>query len=377
MRAVGYHESVAGDLDRTVLDQVLAAVPVRVQHRSGSLWVVNSAGVDRLGLAAVELPGVERDGSGRPTGRLYRMDRWLGDRLGPAPLDLAGTSATLASFGVTGVTDATPGATAAGIGELVAEVDAGRVVQRLHLMCPPTVARWDHPLVTRGPHKVLLDDRSLPTPDALAETVADSHRAGAPVAVHCVTAVQLVVAVGAFEQAGSTAGDRIEHASVVPLGLLPAIGRLGLTVVTNPSFVAERGDAYLVDVDPADRPDLYRCRSLLQAGISLAAGTDAPFAGPDPQAAVAAAVSRRTRSGRALGPAEAVGRPAALALFCGRAHAPATPRRLVPGQPADLFVADPVDPEAPEGAWRASAATVVAGRVVHRLADVDLEGEGA
>jgi predicted amidohydrolase YtcJ len=43
IRAVGYHESVAGDLDRWTLDRLGPAGPVRIQHRSGALWVLNSA----------------------------------------------------------------------------------------------------------------------------------------------------------------------------------------------------------------------------------------------------------------------------------------------------------------------------------------------
>jgi len=375
VRAVGYHESVAGPVDRNVLDRIVPDVPVRMQHRSGALWMVNSAAADRLGLASVRLAGVERDAADRPTGRLFRMDRWLRHQLGPGRPDLAAASASLAALGVTGITDATPDATAAGIGDLVAEVDAGRVVQRLHLMCPPDVPSWDHPLVTRGPHKVLLDDRSLPTPDDLAATVVHAHRAGQPVAVHCVTAVQLVVALAAFDQARSTtgptvAGDRIEHGSVIAADLLPVFARLGLTVVTNPSFVAERGDTYLADVDAADRPDLYRCGSLRRAGVAVASGTDAPFAAADPQAAIDAAVTRRTRRGRPLGADEAVDRVTAVAMFTGLPDAPATPRSLVPGQPADLCVPEPVDRAVPDGPWRGMAATVVAGRVVHLADDV-------
>ncbi|HZU78493.1 MAG TPA: hypothetical protein VE991_01145, partial [Acidimicrobiales bacterium] len=49
-RAIGYHESVAGDLDRRVLDDLAPGGPVRLQHRSGAMWVVNSAGVTALGL---------------------------------------------------------------------------------------------------------------------------------------------------------------------------------------------------------------------------------------------------------------------------------------------------------------------------------------
>ena len=50
IRAVGYYESVAGPLDRDVLDEVSPQVPVRVQHRSGVLWTLNSAGLARVGL---------------------------------------------------------------------------------------------------------------------------------------------------------------------------------------------------------------------------------------------------------------------------------------------------------------------------------------
>ena len=50
IRAVGYHEAVAGPLDRDVLDGVSPPLPVRVQHRSGVLWTLNSAGLARIGL---------------------------------------------------------------------------------------------------------------------------------------------------------------------------------------------------------------------------------------------------------------------------------------------------------------------------------------
>jgi predicted amidohydrolase YtcJ len=79
-------------------------------------------------------------------------------------------------------------------------------------------------------------------------------------------------------------------------------------------------------------PDLWRLRSLLDADIKVAAGSDAPFGGADPwQAAVAAA--RRPRFSRTD---EAVSPALALSLFFGNAAAPATPRQIAPGHPADL-----------------------------------------
>ena len=40
---------------------------------------------------------------------------------------------------------------------------------------------------------------------------------------------------------------------------------LGVTVVTQPNFVAERGDQYLTDVPAAEHHELWRVASLLKA----------------------------------------------------------------------------------------------------------------
>jgi predicted amidohydrolase YtcJ len=109
VRGIGYTESVAGHLDSAALDRLHAGRPVRVQHRSGALWIVNGAAVKQLGLATADMPGIERAGDGSPTGRLWRADTWLRERLplGPAP-DMARLGSRLAALGITAVTDATP-----------------------------------------------------------------------------------------------------------------------------------------------------------------------------------------------------------------------------------------------------------------------------
>jgi predicted amidohydrolase YtcJ len=103
VRGVGYHESVAGPLERTALDALRDDAPVRVQHRSGQLWMLNSRAVAALGLEeGGALPsGVERDAAGRPTGRLFGCDAWLRARLGAeAPPSLAPVGALLAGRGI-------------------------------------------------------------------------------------------------------------------------------------------------------------------------------------------------------------------------------------------------------------------------------------
>lgn len=323
LRGVGYHDSVAGALDRHALDRLAPDHPLRVQHRSGALWVVNSLGLARLGADADDATGIERDADGRPTGRLWRMDGWLASRLGPAdtpPADgaaLAALSAAGVAAGVTGWTDATPGRSAGDARALADAAAAGVVRQRLHLMVseetdPATVADVEEVAgVTAGPVKVMLDDAHLPSLDELTGLIARAHRLGRPVAVHCVTRVQMVLTLTALELAGAAAGDRIEHGAIVPAELIPRLAASGITVITQPNFVHQRGDQYLAEVPAADRTDLWRARSLMEGGVAVAAGTDAPFGSADPWLAIRAAWRRRTSSGRVLGSAEAVGWPVA------------------------------------------------------------------
>ena len=384
VRAVGYHESVAGDLDRDVLDGWVADRPVRVQHRSGALWVLNSLALDIVGAHSEPSAGVERDHAGRATGRLWRMDGWLSARTA-SPGDseflmvLADMSRRAAASGTTGWTDATPGRSDAETELLAGSVSSGAVLQRLHLMVragaigeppgpdTPGPGRDEPPRVTTGPVKVLLDDFDLPSLDCLASTVRAARRARRPVAIHCVTRTQLVMALAAIDEAGGTvAGDRIEHGAVIPPELIPSLRLGGLTVVTQPNFVCERGDDYLRDVEPEEMPNLWRAASLADAGVAVAAGTDAPFGGEDAWSAMRAATERRTSSGAVLGPDERVDPARAFSWFCGSGPEPGRPRRVAAGEPADLvLLGEPLREAVASGGPPPVLSTIVAGRVVH------------
>ena len=147
------------------------------------------------------------------------------------------------------------------------------------------------------------------------------------------TAAQLVVTLEALRSAGSHPHDRIEHAAVVPDAGLADLAVCGATVVTQPNFVAERGDQYLVDVPDAEHHELWRVASLRRAGVPVALSTDSPFGDADPWAAMRAAVHRRTPSGTVLGDAECVSAPEALAMFLGEPDRPASPRQVAAGSP--------------------------------------------
>ena len=339
IRGVGYHESVAGHLDRALLDRLAPDRPVRVQHRSGAMWVMNSPAVDRLGLdRGVDQPGIERDAAGRATGRLFRLDRWLRERLEEgAPPSLGDMSLRLASFGVTGLTDATAENSSAELGAFVAAAEGGELLQRLVVMGGLDLHAPVHPMVEVGALKVLLDENDLPSFEHLQGIIETAHGQSRSVAVHCVTRPELVLTAAAFAAAGARPGDRIEHASVAPPDAVQLVANLPLTVVTQPGFIRERGDAYLVDVEPRDRPWLYRCGGFLRASVPLGGSTDAPFGDPDPWAAMRAAVDRRTEAGASIGPDEALTPERALALFTSPPAQPgAAPRSIEAGAPADL-----------------------------------------
>ncbi|MDP9182486.1 MAG: amidohydrolase family protein, partial [Actinomycetota bacterium] len=262
VRGTGYHESVGGHLDRDVLDRLLPDRPVRVQHRSGALWVLNSRALDELGLGAESSPDVERDDRGRLTGRLWRWDDHLRERLGTEPPDLRVVEHQLAALGVTGVTDATPDLDAATCSRL-----SEGVRQRVQVLGSPHGP---------SPRKLLLRDHDLPTFDELVSSVQATRRQGRPVAVHCVTRDSLLLVLAALEQVGARPGDRVEHGSVVPAEVVGTMARLGVTVVTQPVFLADKGDDYLRDVAPDDWPLLYPYASLLRAGVRVAPSSDGP-----------------------------------------------------------------------------------------------------
>jgi predicted amidohydrolase YtcJ len=337
IRAVGYHEAVAGPLDRTTLDEVAPAVPVRVQHRSGVLWTLNSPGLARVGLAD------------HPDGRLRSADPNWSNTLQRRQIGLAEISRRLASYGVTGVTDATPNL---GLDDVVMFAEAHRHGELLQSVA------------CLAPGKRILHDDGLDLAE-LTNWIGARHGAGGVVALHCVTAAQLVVAIAALDSAGTRPGDRIEHAAVVPDDCVRDLARLGVTVATQPNFVAERGDQYLADVPDDEHHQLWRVASLLAADVKVVMSTDMPFGAADPWAAMRAAVHRTTVSGVVLGRAECIDARTALQMFLGEPQRPTRTRTVAPGQPANLCVVA----ASPEELLRELeedliAATIVEGSVV-------------
>ncbi|HEY4019049.1 MAG TPA: amidohydrolase family protein, partial [Pseudonocardiaceae bacterium] len=166
VRGIGYHESVAGIPDRHLLDRLVPERPVRVQHRGGALWLLNTRALTELDL----LDEAE-------DGRLWRADALLHQRLAePAP-DLTEVGARLAELGITGVTDATPNLSA----DTVRLLGESGLPQRLHLLGAPQHLSLP-PHVTAGPHKILPADHEPPDWDGLRAEINEAHARSRPVA---------------------------------------------------------------------------------------------------------------------------------------------------------------------------------------------------
>ncbi len=385
LRGTGYFESVAGPLDRARLDALGPAVPIRIQHRSGVLWFLNSPAIEKLGLDAAgadrsgaALPEIERDDAGRATGRLFRADAWLRARLAESALpDLAAAARALARVGITSFTDATPTNDRAQAEVFRAAQQRGWIPQRVRLMGDPSLAALarssdsDARLAVDA-RKLLLDEPALPPFDTLVEAIAEAHAAQRGCAFHCVTRVEIHFALAALEAAGASPRDRLEHASIAPPEAIAAARRLGIRVVTQPNFAFERGDDHRREVAADDVPHLHRLRAWLDAGVPLAAGTDAPYGAADPWLAMRAAVDRTTRTGAPIGPDQRLSPEEALALFAperleaGAASRPAVGAGIAVGRAADLCLLD-----APWASARETlsservAAVFCGGRLVH------------
>ena len=279
VRGEGLDEALLGRLPTAAeLDAASPRVPVRLRHRSRHASVLSGRGLARLGPRA----GVERR-DGCPTGLVHGEERAVSRAVGPLPAriladGLAATARELVALGLTTVADATPRSWR-DLAPLRAAVDAGRVPLRVFAMRPPHGRAWSaHGRLHPGPVKVMVEEGPAglrPSPAALARRIALAAASG-PVAVHCLGVSTLVAALDAFAAlprghdraagtASSTSPSARRRSSI-------ASRALGLTVVTNPAFVRERGDVYRSETHRDAWGWLYRARSLARRGRAAGRG---------------------------------------------------------------------------------------------------------
>lgn len=337
------------------LDLAVPDCGVRVRHRTRHASVLNSVALAHVATRLPDLlgaEGVERDpSSGEPTGMLYDLDAELAPVLprpepGELRADLARASALLLAAGVTTIDDASSSTGADEVRFIREAVSDGLVHQRVRLLWG--VERHGLPTdPTITAVKFMVRDDGEAPPD-FQRTLAEAHARGLQIAVHAVEGPAITMALAAFEAALAAQPrrhrHRIEHCSLCPPPLADRIAQLGLGVVAQPAFVRYMGDRYAALVPPSEQHWLYPLRSLAVRGIPIAGSSDAPVGPMAPLAGIAAAVGRRTASGRTLVPSETLPVDRALSLYtAGAAYmvcADDASGRLLPGRRADLVCLD-------------------------------------
>ncbi len=103
---------------------------------------------------------------------------------------------------------------------------------------------------------------------------------------------------------------RMEHAGLLTDEAIDRMGRLGVIASVQPAFIPSEVTWLEERLGPGRMGMVYRFRSLLDAGVKLIGGSDAPVELPDPETGIRAAVERH-----GINPAEAITRAEAEALF--------------------------------------------------------------
>jgi len=181
--------------------------------------------------------------------------------------------------------------------------------------------------------------------DDLAAEAARLAERGFGVAVHAMGNLGLAATVETFaalRRRGCGVPLRVEHATLAAPEHVRALADAGAFAVVQPGFVHHMGAA----VEPMipDVETWMPFRSLLDAGVPLAASSDDPCAFHEPLRTSACGATRRTASGGVLGVEQAVGYERWLRAYTeGAARAGGQERErgtLGVGKRADLVVLD-------------------------------------
>ena len=352
------------------LDRVSGGRPVLLEHVSGHMVVANSAAfalagyADRRDVPDVDGGGVPRDADGRANGLLQEQAMHLVYPLvRPVPAEEVERNLRLANeqavaYGLTSVTEP-------GVGEMKMlgntpvdyhlyqlAVERGAIDVRVTLMPYITTLhdidafpdqRWlgvdlgirtglgDNRLRV-GPVKIVSDGsfigRSaamhacyhgepdndgvmLFEPDRLTDYIVRAHCSGWTVATHAIGDRAADHVLDAIELAHRTmprpgVRHRIEHFAMATDERIARTAALGVIPVPQGVFISDFGDGMAAAVDPELRDQIYRVRSLAEAGIVLNGSSDSPVSDANPLTSIHDMANRRTASGAVLGPNETI-----------------------------------------------------------------------
>ena len=315
LRVWGYDDALLAERRHPTaaeLDAVTHDVPTVLHHLTGHVAVVNTAAGRALGLTSGNVL-VERQDL---LAAVPRADR---------SATVAEVTEVLADLGAAGITACTDATHTNDLEALELLADAAAAVPSVSVTVMVGADRLDSlgdldfgetalssggvagaGAVRVGHAKVMPphDDDS-----AIADLVATARSHRFPVAIHVMDIDTLQATLDALEAhppmpAGMATSDarrpvpdrvepdRIEHCALALPEQLDRIARLGVAVVTQPSFVTRRAQKYREQLTPTEQAWLWPLASLLRRGIRVTLSSDAPTVPPDPAEWIAAATDR-------------------------------------------------------------------------------------
>jgi len=383
---------------------------VLITHTSGHMSVANTLALHLAGIgrdtAAPPGGAIVRDEAGEPTGLLQETAQSLVRKVIPPACRASVREAIrlaherFAREGLTGVHEAgCPAIHPDEIGIYQEALDAGELKARTYLMIySRALADTSRPalgiglrggmgrdggMLSVGPLKLMLDGSLIgrtvildeayegdpplapgeetglwvTAPDELERLCVAGHAAGWQLATHAIGDKAIRITLDCYEvahRAAPRAGarHRIEHCGVLNPELIARLAATGTIPVTQPRFISELGDGFRRNLG-AERTRLtYPLRSLLDAGVPVAAGSDRPVVEGAPLLGLHDAVNQLTVAGLSYVPEEAVSFREAVSMYTANAARAAFQEswlgRLAPLMAADLTVIGGLPEEEPD-----------------------------
>ena len=307
LRAWGYDDALLDERRHPTVAELDAAaqdVPTVLHHITGHVALVNTAAGRALGLAGGEV-------------LIERQDVLTGVPRSDRAETVSGVAAVLVDLAEAGITSCTDATHTNDLDALELLADAAAAVPPVSITAMVGADRLDSlgdlafgetvpsPGDEGGAVGVRIGHAKVMAPhnddSAIAALVAAARAHGFPVAIHVMDIDTLQATLDALEahpQATSAAqpvrigSDRIEHCALALPEQLDRIARLGIKVVTQPSFVTRRAQKYREQLSPTEQAWLWPLASLLRRGVRVTLSSDAPTVPPDPAEWIAAATGR-------------------------------------------------------------------------------------
>ena len=332
------HERWGGELPRRDwIDSITPNNPVWVNRLDGHMSLANSAALEAAHVtrATRDVAGgtIVRAASGEPTGVLKDNAAELVDSVVPKPpaeLEDRALDAAMAYVGAQGVTSVHNMGSWDDLAVFERAHKADRLRTRIYAAVP--LSTWDrlrdtvaargrgdawlrigalkgfvdgslgsHTAAMLQPFTDAPKDTGLfvSTPDNLYRWVSGADKAGLNIMVHAIGDRAIRTQLDIFERVAKENGPRdrrfrIEHAQHIAAPDFPRFARIGVIASMQPYHAIDDGRWADKVIGPERSKGTYAFRSLLDAGATLAFGSDWFVAPPTPLEGIYAATTRRT-----------------------------------------------------------------------------------